>query len=136
MLNLSLGHSRFSALPQVQVCAELLFVSCRHFPGSPTQTSGGVSKVLRTAAAVFPSGVNAKSGKLPKAWRPSAPFQIVRMAFPPSVTSEKAVPPPTYSLNRIRSAAGQKKEVTEPLRPLVRLTTSPPAAVIVKRSPP
>src|SRR6476646_2761278 len=136
MLNLSLVHSRFSPLPQVQVCAELLLVSCRHLPGSPTQTSGGVSKVLRTAAAVLPSADNAKSGKLPKACRPSAPFQIVRMVLPASVSSETAVPPPTYSLNTIRSAAVQKKEATEPLWPFVRLTASRPAAETVKRSPP
>ena len=63
----SFVHSRFSALPHVADNAELLFVSCRHSPMGPAQTSGGVSKVLRSTAADLPSLERAKSGKLPKA---------------------------------------------------------------------
>src|SRR5262249_20946243 len=67
MLNPSLVHSRFSALPQLGDKAELLFVSWRHSPIGPNQISGGVSNVLRSAAASLPSLEIEKSGKLPNA---------------------------------------------------------------------
>src|SRR4030095_5497468 len=73
----SFVHSRLSALPQVAVKVELLFVSCCHSPIGPAQISGGVSKVLRSAAANFPSFEMEKSGKLPIARSASSPFQIV-----------------------------------------------------------
>src|SRR5207248_7880242 len=67
MLKPSLVHSMFSALPHVADSTELLFVSLRHSPIGPTQISGGVSNVLRSAAANLPSFETAKSGKFPKA---------------------------------------------------------------------
>jgi hypothetical protein len=67
ILKPSFAHSRFSALPHVANNAELLFVSWRHSPIGPTQISGGVSNVLRSAAPNLPSLETAKSGKFPKA---------------------------------------------------------------------
>src|SRR5205823_8601104 len=55
MLKPSFVHSRFSALPHVGDCAALLLVSWRHSPIGPAQTSGGVSNLLRSAAANLPS---------------------------------------------------------------------------------
>src|ERR1700704_6030520 len=78
----------------------------------------------------------AKSGKLPKAWKPSAAFQIVRTDLLERISSEIALPSPTYSVNRMRSGIAQKRELTEVLRPFVRFTTSSPEAETVKRSPP
>src|SRR5437016_1635597 len=63
----SFVHSRLSALPHVADNAELLLVSWRHSPIGPTQISGGVSNVLRSAAATLPSFEAAKSGKFPNA---------------------------------------------------------------------
>src|SRR6266542_695419 len=67
ILNPSFAHSRLSALPQVADNAELLFVNWRHSPIGPTQISGGILNVLRSAAANLPSLEMAKSGKFPKA---------------------------------------------------------------------
>src|SRR5262249_11665738 len=61
ILKPSFVHSRLSALPHVANNAELLFVSWRHCPIGPAQISGGVSNVLRSAAANFPSFETAKS---------------------------------------------------------------------------
>src|SRR6478672_6313197 len=113
MLNPSFAHSRLSDLPHVADNAELLFVSWRHSPIGPTQISGGVSNVLRSAAPNLPSLETAKSGKFPKAWRASAPFQIVRTALFAGVNSEIAPPPPTISVKTTRSGANQKSELTE-----------------------
>src|SRR5207247_7373244 len=55
MLKPSFVHSRFSALPQFGESAELLLVSWRQLPIGPAQISGGVSKLLRSAAANLPS---------------------------------------------------------------------------------
>src|SRR5438874_10080609 len=115
MLKPSFVHSRFSALPQVADSAELSLVSCRQSPIGPAQISGGVSKLLRAAAANLPSLERAKLGKLPKAWMPSAPFQIVRTWLSASVSSEMALPPPIVSVRRMRSGVCQKSELTEPL---------------------
>src|ERR1044072_5275763 len=136
ILNPSLAHSRLSALPHVADNAELSFVSWRHPPIGPTQISGGVSKVLRSAAPTLPSFERAKSGKLPKAWRASAPFQIVRTELSAGVNSEIAPPPPTISVKRMRSGVIQKSELTELFRSRVRFVSSRPSAEIVKRSPP
>src|SRR6266480_7238113 len=54
ILNPSFAHSRLSALPHAADNVELLFVSCRHSPIGPTQSSGGVLKVLRSAVANLP----------------------------------------------------------------------------------
>src|SRR4029077_13584797 len=67
MLKPSLVHSMFSALSHVADNAELLFVSWLHSPIGPTQISGVVSNVLRSAAANLPSLETAKSGKFPNA---------------------------------------------------------------------
>src|SRR5438132_9660257 len=136
ILKPSFVHSRLSALPHLANNAELLFVSWRHSPIGPTQISGGVSNVLRSAAANLPSLEMAKSGKFPKAWRASAPFQIVRTELLSTFNSEIAPPPPTISVKRMRSGVSQKSELTELLRPLVRFCTSAPLAERVKRSPP
>src|SRR5258708_38871626 len=101
MLNPSLVHSMFSALPHVAANAELLFVSLRHSLIGPTQISGGVSNVLRCAAANLPSLETAKSGKFPKARNASAPFQITRTELLSMVNSEIAPPPPTISVKRM-----------------------------------
>src|SRR5439155_9859785 len=111
MLKPSFVHSRFSALPHVGDCAALLLVSWRHSPIGPTQTSGGVSNVLRSAAANLPSLEMAKSEKFPKAWRASAPFQIVRTELLSMFNSEIAPPPPTISVKRMRSGVSQKSEL-------------------------
>src|SRR5437870_4130293 len=136
MLKPSFVHSRFWALPHVADIAELLLVSWRNSPIGPAQISGGVSKLLRSAAANLPSLEIAKLGKLPKAWRSSAPFQIGRAELLASVNSEIALPPPTISVKRMRSGVCQKSELTELLRPLVRFNASWPSAEIVNRSPP
>src|SRR4029453_14034236 len=136
MLMPSFAHSRLSALPHVADTAKLLFVSWRHSPIGPTQISGGVSNVLRSAAANLPSFEMAKSGKFPNAWRASAPFQIVRIELLAGVNSVTAPPPPAISVKRIRSGVNQKSELTELLRPRVRFVRSWPLAEIVKRSPP
>src|SRR5438128_8792405 len=94
------------------------------------------SNVLRSAAANLPSLETAKLGKLPNACRCSAPFQIVRTELSASVNSEIALPPPTYSVKRIRSDASQKSELAELLRPRVRFARLWPAAEIVNRLPP
>src|SRR5882724_11975622 len=63
MLKPSFVHSRLSALAHVADNPELLFVSWCHSLIGTTQISGGVSKVLRSAEANFPSFETAKSGK-------------------------------------------------------------------------
>src|SRR4029434_2075406 len=126
MLMPSFAHSRLSALPHVADTAELLFVSWRHSPIGPTQISGGVSNVLRSAAPNLPSFEMAKSGKFPNAWRASASFQIRRLGLLAGVNSEIAPPPPTISVKRIRSGVKQKSELTELLRPRVRFVRSRP----------
>src|SRR5262249_45247790 len=136
MLKPSLVHSRFSALPHVADTAELLLVSSRHLPIGPTQISGGVSNVLRSAAVNLPSLETAKPGKLPNAWKASSPFQTVRTELLASVISEIAPPPPTYSVKRMEPGVNQKSELTELLRPSVWFVRSWPLAPIVKRSPP
>src|SRR6266511_6036727 len=87
MFKPSFVHSRLSALPHVADKAELLLVSWRHSLIGPTQISGGVSNVLRSAAANLSSLETAKSGKFPKARRASAPFQIVRTELLATVNS-------------------------------------------------
>ena len=67
MLKPSLLHSRSSGLPHVADNPGLLRVSCCHSPIGPAQISGGVSKLVRSAAANLPSFETAKSGKLPNA---------------------------------------------------------------------
>src|SRR5437762_12201058 len=67
MLKPSLVHSMLSALPHAADSAELPFVSLRHSPIGPTQISGGLSNVLRPAAANLPSLETEKSGKFPNA---------------------------------------------------------------------
>src|SRR5437667_5699727 len=136
MLKPSLLHSRSSALPHVADNPELSRVSCCHSPIGPAQSSGGVSKLVRSAVANLPSFETAKSGKLPNACRASASFQIVRTELLVSVSSEIALPPPTISVKRMRSGVSQKSELTELLRPRVRFVRPWPAADIVNRSPP
>src|SRR5262249_37504430 len=116
ILKPSLVHAVVSALPHEADNAKLSFVSWRHSPIGPTQISGGVSNVLRSAATTLPSLETAKSGKFPKAWRASAPFQIVRTELLAGVNSEIAPPPPTISVKRMRSGVSQKSELTELLR--------------------
>src|SRR5262249_24892345 len=134
--NPSLVHSRLSALPHVAVMVALLLVSFRHSPIGPTQISGGVSNVLRSAATTLPSLETAKSGKFPKAWRASAPFQIVRTELLAGVNSEIAPPPPTISVKRMRSGVSQTSELTELLRSRVWFVRWRPSAEIVMRAPP
>ena len=66
MLKPSFVHSRLSALPHVADNAELLLVSWRHSPIGPTQISGGVSNVLRSALRMLPVFGNGKVRKIPE----------------------------------------------------------------------
>src|SRR3954470_6378167 len=67
---------------------------------------------------------------------PSAPLQSVREELSDRFNSEIAPPPPTYSINRMRSGASQTNELTEAFRPCVRFCTSRPSADMVNKSPP